>query len=96
MARASTRLPNLRVLSHSGNSSITDAGVRVLATLTCLEELDLEWSERLTDDALDALAMLPRLRWVDLSFCFGVTEAGLARLRRARPEVKIELERPVP
>jgi hypothetical protein len=33
----------------------------------------------LTDDALDALATFPRLRWVDISFCSGISDVGLAR-----------------
>jgi hypothetical protein len=92
MVLALTRLPRLRLLWQSGNSRITDAGIRALASLDKLEELDLEWSGAITDDALEILATFPNLRYVDLSFCSGLTGAGLARLRHARPTLTIDTE----
>lgn len=92
MALALTRLPRLRVLWQAGNSRITDSGVRDLASLSDLEDLDLEWSGAITDAALDVLATFPRLRSVDLAFCAGLTAAGLARLQQACPTLKIETD----
>ncbi len=90
MANELARLAGLVRLLHAGSSSITDAGVRRLATIRHLEILDLEWSVDITDDCLEALAELPRLSWVDLSFCRKLSESGLQRLHATRPTLVIE------
>ena len=90
VATALKSLGRLARLIHSGNSRITDAGVRALATINTIEQLDLEWSTGITDDALDAVASLPQLRNLDLSFCGGVTSDAIARLRARRPDLEIE------
>lgn len=90
MALAITRLSRLRRLWQSGNSRITDSGIRALASLKELEELDLEWSEAITDAALDVLATLPRLRYVDVMFCSGLTAVGIASLKQACPTLHID------
>lgn len=92
LAFAVARLSLLRRLWGSGNSDITDAGVRALATLKERQELDLEWPGAITDAALDVLATLPRLRYVDVMFCSGLTRAGIARLRQACPMLKVDTD----
>jgi hypothetical protein len=47
-----SRLKNLRRLIQDGNSLISDAGMKVLGEMYSLEELDLEWSENITDAGL--------------------------------------------
>jgi hypothetical protein len=82
------RCQELRVLTTDGNNLATDASVPLLSTLHKLESLDLEWS-LVTDAILHHLTEMPLLRWVDLTFCEGVTRKGLKKLRRARPDLEI-------
>ena len=92
LAEVVARLPGLRHLLTDGNGgALTDRGLAHLAGLTALESLDLEWSA-VTDAGLPAVAALPALRWVDLGGAAGVTSAGLAALRRERPDLEIEAQ----
>ncbi len=90
IAEALARLQRLRALVASGNSLITDAGLRSLERLQTLEALDLEWSDAITGGGLQSFAKLPRLKWLDLSFCAGVTAPEVAELRQALPNCEIE------
>ena len=82
------RCPALRVLITDGNNRVTDASIPLLKTLRRLESLDLEWSA-VSDASLDDVAQMPMLRWVDLTFCEGVTPSGIEILRRAKPGLEI-------
>ena len=44
---------------------------------------------RLTDTALAHLAALPALRWLDVQWSPGISEAALAALRAARPALEV-------
>ena len=90
LARALGVRSSLRVLLSDGSPSITDDGLESLGRLVCLEALDLEWAV-VSDAGLRHLAGLSRLRWLDLSFCRGFSEAGLQALRSALPACSIEL-----
>lgn len=83
-----SRVPKLRHLVADGNNQVTDEGLVHLARLSNLEALDLEWSA-VTDTGLRRIAAAARLRWIDLGFCTGVTSAGLAWLRQARPDLEV-------
>jgi hypothetical protein len=88
-----TRCPNLQALISDGNNRATDASFPPLRNLEKLESLDLEWSS-VTDAGLHYLVEMPMLRWVDLTFCKGVTLKGLNELRRAKPDLEIASQFP--
>lgn len=90
VALACRRLSRLRALVHSGNSSLTDAGLALLSSLEELEVLDLEWSASITVDGLRSLAKLKNLRWLDISFCPGVSVRDVAELQQVLPRCEIE------
>jgi hypothetical protein len=95
VAEALLRLPRLRALVHRGNSSITDAGLQHLETLsTTLEALDLEWSSAITGRGLRSVAKLRNLRWLDLSFCPAITREEVRDLQRALPDCEVEFGEP--
>lgn len=76
-----SRLTQLTSLSLVGSYSISDAGYRLLASLTNLEELELSESS-ITDAALtDLIPSLPNLRVLKLESCSGVTMTACNRLR---------------
>jgi hypothetical protein len=81
-------VPGLRRLVTDGNNRVTDEGLRHLSVMIRLESLDLEWSG-ISDAGLEAIAAVSTLRWVDVGFCQGVTEAGVSRLRRLRPDLEV-------
>jgi hypothetical protein len=66
---------------------VTDAGLKSLAALTDLEDLDLR-DARVTDAGLKALAVLTKLRKLDLRGT-QVTETGVRRLSRTLPDCHI-------
>jgi hypothetical protein len=89
LARLAERVPGLRILASDGNSRVTDTGLDVLRRFTRLESLDLEWSA-VSDAGLPKIAAVSTLRWVDMGGSKGVTAAGLAGLRAARPDLEVE------
>tara|TARA_R110002072_G_scaffold9956_5_gene47255 strand:- start:43 stop:1050 length:1008 start_codon:yes stop_codon:yes gene_type:complete len=62
---------------------VSDAGVKRLAALRDLRELDLCGCRNMTDAGLDALAPLARLEKLGLGYCKKVTPVGRERLRTA-------------
>jgi hypothetical protein len=62
VAQALLRLPGLRALVHRGSSSITDAGLRHIETLSTLEALDLEWSSAITARGLRSIMAVRAIR----------------------------------
>jgi len=68
-------------------SSVTDAGLKELASLTQLQTLDLD-NTKVTDAGLKELAGLKQLRELHLSGT-KVTDAGVQELQRALPKVRI-------
>lgn len=71
----------------AGIVTVTDAGLRTLAGLTELEELDLH-DTAVTDGGLPLLATLTALKKLDLRGT-KVTEQGIADLSRSLPECQI-------
>jgi uncharacterized membrane protein/mono/diheme cytochrome c family protein len=77
-------------LRLSGNR-ITDRGVAALARLPKLTSLNLYGNAGVTDAGVDALGRIATLRQVYL-WQTGVTSAGVARLRAARPDLAVQLD----
>jgi serine/threonine protein kinase/Leucine-rich repeat (LRR) protein len=71
-----------------GGTPITDAGFRELARLPNLKVLGLGHT-RITDASLQELARMQTLVNVDLTGASKVTAAGVGKLRKARPELRV-------
>jgi ankyrin repeat protein len=72
-------LEHLTHLSVSNSKGLTDVGLRQLARLPRLQQLDLSGCA-FTDRGLDVLRALPALTTFSLFWHHGVTDAGLANL----------------
>jgi hypothetical protein len=84
-------------LDFAAATGVTDEGLKSLARHNPnLSSLDLRSARNITDAGLDALAGLEQLYRVNLSSATGLTEAGLARFRAARPGVNLEAPAPLP
>lgn len=83
------KLTRLTHLELQGNR-LTDAGVRTLQPLSELRVLNLYGNRSISNASLTTLAALPRLERVYL-WQTSVTPAGVADLRRRRPELVIDL-----
>jgi hypothetical protein len=70
---------------------MTDDSLTHLATLANLEGLALHRGG-LTDEGIQRLAALPKLKELDLTRCPAVTEAGVTRLGGALPNCRITWE----
>ncbi len=68
---------------------IDDEAVAALAGLVNLETLGLSSAAMLTDAAARILPGLPKLTWLDLSGCTGLTAKGIETLKTALPECRI-------
>lgn len=86
MLAQAAQIPHLTVLKLGNCKQLTDEGVRHLAKLPNLRELDLSQT-RVTDDGLKVLRELPALRSLSLVMTM-VTDAGLVHLENCH-----ELER---
>lgn len=82
------RLNALRRLYREGPSHVTDGGLCYLVNFP-LEVLDLGESSRITDRGLAELRLIHSLRWLDVSACALLTEAGLQALQAALPRCEI-------
>lgn len=71
------------------NTRLTDQGLRNVATLSTLEDLDLSGNPGVTDAGLEHLTALPKLELLFLSDT-RVTEGGIQKLRAARPGLQVE------
>ena len=89
-AAALKRFAHLRAVLHCGSSTITDAGLGIMSTISSLEALDLECSEAISDASLAGLARMPNLRWVDFSFCNRLTPSAISEFARAMPDCEVE------
>lgn len=84
---------NLEIVSiktDGNNSSITDQGLKYIATLSNLVELDLEWATNITDDGLAHLSTLKELKHLDLSFCSNISQSAIVKLKRSNVMLVVE------
>ena len=89
LAHLAMRAPSIEYLESDGNSHVTDAGLSILPAFTRLKWLNLEWSA-ISDAGLVQLAGVSSLQWVEVGGSVGVTAAGVATLRKARPDLEVE------
>lgn len=82
-------LPQLAHFEVSGER-ITDSGIKLLAASQSLEFLDLRFCPSLGDDAVDALAEMPKLRTVRLHDQNKITAASVKRLAKKKPKLLIQ------
>ena len=68
---------------------MTDAGLAHVKKLKNLESLNLA-STSITDAGLEHLRECPNLEHLLLSFCQGVTQAGVERMEEALPNLTVE------
>jgi hypothetical protein len=80
-------LRELEILALSG-SRVTDDGLRTIAALRSVRALSLEGDD-ITDAGLRHLEALNTLEVVLLARCPKVTDAGVARLKKALPRCEI-------
>lgn len=82
------RLNALRRLYLEGPSQVTDGGLCYLINFP-LEALELRGSPEITDRGLWELRLIRSLRWLDVTGCRRLTEAGIEALRAALPRCEI-------
>jgi ankyrin repeat protein len=76
-------LTDLRRLNCGGTKHLTDAGMKHLARLPQLEELDLSDypGGQISDRGLEALRDLPELRRIQMCWQSGISDTGVSNLR---------------
>jgi Leucine-rich repeat (LRR) protein len=79
----------LEELNLSGNSGITDAGLKLLCKLTSLEVLELSNNSQITDAGIEYLNSLRKLQYLDLTNT-KTTAAGVKRLQQLLPKCNIQ------
>jgi F-box and leucine-rich repeat protein 14 len=82
------RLNALRRLYQEGPSQVTDSDLCYLVNFP-LELLDLGESPQITDRGLSELRLIRSLRWLDVTGCRQLTEAGIQELQAALPRCEI-------
>jgi hypothetical protein len=87
-------LSRLEYLTHLvlAGTRVTDVGVKEVAGLPQLTHLVLS-NTGITDASLKELAQCPRLTFLSVREVENITKAGVAELRRARPNLKIQYQR---
>jgi hypothetical protein len=84
-------LPELKKLKTVNAFGLSDTGIAALKRFPSLEWLSTQNNKAFTDAGLEHLAQLPRLKNLIISNS-SVTQAGVDKLRNARPAVHIELK----
>ncbi|MBN1488061.1 MAG: hypothetical protein JW981_10495 [Anaerolineae bacterium] len=74
--------PTLSSLDLS-QTGISDAGLRILATIPNLVYLDLSWCTHITDQGITNLQSLPQLAYLNLVGCPHITKNAIERLKTA-------------
>jgi hypothetical protein len=82
------RLNALRRLYLEGPSQVTDGGLCYLINFP-LEVLELRGSPEITEGGLLELRLIRSLRWLDVTRCHQLTEAGIQALRAALPRCEV-------
>jgi hypothetical protein len=77
------RLERVTKLGLGGSRQLSDQGLQHLARMPQLQELNLSEypGGKLTDRGLEVLRHLPNLRWFEMTWQKGITDAGVANLR---------------
>eukprot|EP00854_Cymbomonas_tetramitiformis_P024428 gene24428-29702_t len=88
LSSLSAHAPLLTDLDLTGCERVSDAGVGLLSTLSCLGALDLTQCHRITDDGIAALGTVTALRSIVLCRCIRLTDASLRTLA-ALPSVHV-------
>ncbi len=78
-------LTRLRILKLS-SPDVSDASIGAMNTLESLEEVEISRAV-ITNEGLASLA-LPKLKWLSINGCRGITDAGLANLA-GMPELEV-------
>jgi hypothetical protein len=86
-----TNIATLRRLDVTHAPTVTDAELPAVSLMPALEEFQLG-SAQVTDAGLLELAASKSLRKLTFSGLKQVTPAGIERLRKARPELQIEVK----
>jgi len=86
-----SRIATLRRLDVSHGPTVKDESMALVAGMPALEEFKLG-SAQVTDEGLAQLAACKTLKKLSLSGLKKVTPAGIDRLRKARPELQIEVK----
>lgn len=86
-----SRIKTLKRFDISHAPTVGDESLKQLAQLPVLEDLKIG-SAMLSDDGLQALAVSKSLKKLSLTGIKNVTSAGVERLRKARPELVIEVK----
>lgn len=92
--RGLAELRGLTKVTHFGlgKTQVTDAGLAALSAMPNLRSFSISNQPQITDAALPTIANIKGLTQASFSCC-GVTEKGVAALRKARPEVKVRVSR---
>lgn len=92
LARVAT-LDHVTALAIGGSRELTDEGLRHLARMPQLEDLNLSEypGGRLTDRGLDVLRHLPNLRRFEMTWQRGITDAGASNLRFCNHLERVDL-----
>jgi len=85
------KIATLRRLDVSHAPTVTDASLRLVSRMPVLEEFKIG-SAKVTDEGLMELAASKSLKKVSLLGLKGITPAGVERLRKARPELQVEVK----
>ena len=88
-----SRVPGLTRLHLGGTRYVSDDGVRQLASMPQLEELDLSDHPggTVTDRGLEALRALPNLRVFSMCWQRGISDAGVANLASCERLERVDL-----
>jgi hypothetical protein len=85
------KIATLKKLDASHAPTVTDESMLLVAKLPALEEFKLG-SAKITDAGLQALAESKSLKKLSLSGLKNITPAGVEQLRKARPDLVIEVK----
>jgi len=85
------KIDTLRRLDVSHAPTVTDESLRAVGLMSALEEFKLG-NANVTDEGLMGLVASTSLKRLSLTGLKQVTPAGLERLRKARPELQIEVK----
>jgi hypothetical protein len=89
MATLAAHVPGVRALKLHGSNRLTDEGLRHLAVLRDLEEIEIGgWHSPITDIGFAALKGLPRLRAVHSWWSRRLTDAGVQPTLAACPSLE--------